>query len=409
MNSISHSLPGHRPAALFLSLVSMSISLLAPELPAHENMEVPVALDSPVMLSGEWVPANPQTIDFDALPRIPLQHAVISDVRSEGRTRVNQHNYLTHFAGRYWAMWSDGPGVARSHSVVPGHDQEGQRVSFATSEDGLNWSAIGDLSGPPDDGYGWIARGFWIREGKLIALASRYLAPAYYGEGLSLHAFTLEDDGGTTWKHLGVVFDDAMNNFSPKLLSNGEWMMTRRDHLKTVHILRGGVQGFDHWQSFPLISDGNKELAAEEPYWWQLPSGALVALFRDNKRSGYLFRAFSTDFGHTWSKPVRTNFPDATSKFHAAHLSDGRYVLVSNSNPQRRDPLTLAISADGIEFDRLLYLVGGRHIDYPFVMQHDGYIFVAFAGAKQTVEVLRIKISDLPDEQPPQEFLPSRL
>jgi hypothetical protein len=41
------------------------------------------------------------------------------------------------------------------------------------------------------------------------------------------------------------------------------------------------------------------------------------------------------------------------------------------------------------------YLVGGRHIDYPHIMEHDGYIYVAFAGAKQTVEVLKIKIADL--------------
>src|SRR5262245_40646837 len=65
---------------------------------------------SPLMLAGDWVPADPHQIDFDALPRIPSQHAVVSDVLAAGGQRVNQHNYLAFFAGRFWAMWSDGPG-----------------------------------------------------------------------------------------------------------------------------------------------------------------------------------------------------------------------------------------------------------------------------------------------------------
>ena len=103
-------------------------------------------------------------------------------------------------------MWSDGPGESRGPGKVPGHDRADQHVSFATSVDGLKWSAIGDMTGAPDAGYGWIARGFWIREGMLLALASRYKAPGYQGEGLSLHAFTLASSEPPQWRHLGLVF-----------------------------------------------------------------------------------------------------------------------------------------------------------------------------------------------------------
>ena len=126
-----------------------------------------------------------------------------------------------------------------------------------------------------------------------------------------------------------------------------------------------------------------------------LPDNNLVGLFRDNQKSGFLFRAFSTDNGRSWTKPVRTNFPDATSKLHGLQLSDGRYVLVSNANPRKRDPLTLAISDDGMVFHKMGYLIGGRRVDYPYAMEHDGYLLVAFSGGKQSVELLRIKISDL--------------
>jgi hypothetical protein len=76
-------------------------------------------------------------------------------------------------------------------------------------------------------------------------------------------------------------------------------------------------------------------------------------------------------------------------------LSDGRYVLVSNPNPKKRDPLTLSVSPDGITFTQMLYLVGGRHIDYPHVIEHEGSLFIAFAGGKQSVEVLKVKLSQV--------------
>ncbi|MCR6720071.1 MAG: exo-alpha-sialidase [Chitinophagaceae bacterium] len=92
---------------------------------------------------------------------------------------------------------------------------------------------------------------------------------------------------------------------------------------------------------------------------------------------------------------MRTNFPDARSKFSSTRLKDGRYVLVSNANPAKRDPLVLSISDDGVVFNKMYYLTGGRHIDYPHVIEHDGHLLIAFAGGKQSVEVMKVRLSDL--------------
>jgi hypothetical protein len=351
-------------------------------------------------LEGDWF-ADPHKIDFEKLPNVSSRHTIVSDVRNAGGARVNQHNYLVYFADRFWAMWSDGRGEPRKppdqhRDTVPGHDLEGQHVSFATSDDGVTWSSVIDLAGPPEQGFGWIARGFWVRNGKLLALVSRFVGPkSYTGLGLQLHAFEMEPGQSPAWKHLGVVFDDAMNNFAPKKLPGGPWMMTRRDHRGDIHLLFGGEEGFDQWDSVPLQERHGAELSGEEPYWWILPDGRLAALFRDNNRSGYLYRAFSTDNGRTWTKPVRTNFPDARSKFFGLQLEDCRYVLVSNPHPQKRDPLTIAMSDDGMVFTKMARLVSGRHVDYPHAIEHDGHLYVAFASAKQTVEVLEIRIADL--------------
>ncbi len=370
-------------------------ALAAPPVDAPHPVDNP---DSPRMLTGSWVPANTHDIDFDALPRIPSTHAVISDVRAADG--VNQHNYLVHFDGKYWAMWSDGPGV---------EDRVGQRVKYATSPDGLQWSEPTWLtpepkgSGPDSPyyntrtaaGHRYIARGFWVRHGKLLALASLDEAAGFFGPDLALHAFAWNDTTAA-WDAQGVVFDNTINNFPPKQIPSGEWMMSRRTYDRHVHFLVGGTEAFDQWASYPAVFYGDARLKAEEPYWWVLPDGNLLALYRDNERSGYLFRSFSTDNGRTWAPPVKTNFPDATSKFNGLRLRDGRYVLVSNANPKQRDPLVLSISDDGIVFDRMGYLTGGRWIDYPHVIEHDGHLLVAFAGwKKQSCEVLKIKIEDL--------------
>jgi hypothetical protein len=350
------------------------------------------------MLSGTWLPEDSHQIDFASLPRVPAKHVVINDVSA--KKGVNQHNYLVHHDGCFWAMWSDGPGI---------EDRVGQRVKFATSPDGLKWIAsqyltpIPPNSGPDSPHYGtrtdkgmrWISRGFWKRDGELLALASLDEAAGFFGPSLELHAFRLQSDG--SWRDAGVVFDDTINNFPPMKLRTGDWMMSRRPHdYKTsgVHFLVGGVKSPSDWQSYPVLGSA-AELKAEEPDWWILPDNTLAAVFRDNRRSGFLYRALSTDDGRTWSTPVKTNFPDATSKISGLRLRDGRYVLVSNPNPKKRDPLTLSISEDGLVFTKMLYLVGGRHIDYPHVIENGDSLYIAFAGGKQTVELLKVKLSDV--------------
>jgi hypothetical protein len=355
---------------------------------------------SPVMLRGSWVPADPRQIDFERLPRVPVQHIVVSDVHAT--KGVNQHNYLVHHEGRFWCMWSDGPAV---------EDRVGQVVKFATSSDGLNWSAPEFMtpyppnSGPDSpiyntrkpEGFRYISRGFWVRNGELLALVSLDEAAGFFGPSLELRAFRW-NKSARKWEDGGLVHRNAINNFPPQKLPTGEWGMSRRTYdyaTKGVQFLIGGIRALDQWESVPVVHETEPTLKAEEPIWWTLPDRSLMALFRDNGRSGYLFRAFSSDAGRTWSTPVQTDFPDARSKLHGFRLRDGRYVLVSNANPKRRDPLTLALSDDGMVFDRLYYVVGGRHVDYPHVMEHDGYLYIAHSGGKQSVEIERVRLSDL--------------
>ncbi|MFD2788707.1 hypothetical protein KCTC52924_01017 [Arenibacter antarcticus] len=368
---------------------------------------------SNLMLQGDWV-QNPHDINFSDLPKIPYEHVVVSNVQEEGNSAeyifsgktfkggVNQHSYLIFHANKFWLMWSEGPGV---------EDRVGQVVKYATSPDGIEWTEPKIMtpylsnSSPTSEFYNtrnpkgmrWIARGFWLYNGELLALAASDEAAGFFGPSLELRAFKW-DETTQMWKDDGLIMDDAINNFPPKKIPSGEWMMSRRSHdykVKGVDFMVGGIDGKDSWKVFPVLGT-TSELAAEEPYWWVLPDEkSLMALFRDNRQSGYLYRAFSTDNGRTWSKPIQTNFPDARSKFHGLRLSNGKYILVSNPHPTKRDPIALSISDDGMVFTKMGYLMGGRQIDYPNVIEHEGYILIAFSGTKQKIEVLKIKITDL--------------
>ncbi len=392
-------------AAAVLAAGAFAAAPLPPYANANPNAAPPHPARNPgsrLMLQGPWVPANPHEIDPEKLPRVPVQHVVVSDVRA--RNGVNQHNYLIHHDGRFWAMWSDGPEI---------EERVGQIVKYATSRDGLAWSEPKAMTPNPrgfgpdsplyntrsPQGFRYISRGFWVRENQLLALVSLDEAAGFFGPSLELRAFRWDAAAGR-WLDAGVVQKDAINNFPPQRLPSGEWAMSRRRHdyvTSGVEFLIGGVAALDRWTSVPVVrgAGGDVTLKAEEPIWWALPDGSLMALFRDNGASRCLFRAFSTDQGRTWSTPVQTDFPDARSKLHGLRLKDGRYVLVSNSNPRKRDPLTLALSRDGMVFDRLFYLVGGRHVDYPQVMEHDGHLYIAHSGGKRSVEIQRVRIADL--------------
>ncbi len=150
---------------------------------------------------------DPNQIDFAALPVVAGEHAVVS--RSDDAWKFRLHNYLAHFDGQYWCMWSHGPVV---------EDNPTQHVRYATSDDGITWSQPLEIMGSsPREGFRYIARGFWVRDGELLALASHDEAfnaqgrVHFFGKSLQLLAYEWDGDG-QAWRPLSVVFDDCIKD-----------------------------------------------------------------------------------------------------------------------------------------------------------------------------------------------------
>lgn len=362
---------------------------------------------------------DPDSIDYDSLPRISGEHAVVHPVAlspgfSEGeklelnRMRLQLHNYLAHHDGRFWCIWSDGPQI---------EDWPTQEIKYATSEDGLDWGPARSLTGTPDEPYAFIARGLWDRQGQLLALAAHYKGKGAFGidKELQLQAWRWDPDRNA-WGLESPLYEDAINNFPPQRLPTGDWIMTRRDSRFNVTVLIGGTRSLDQWTAHPVVRIGEvKGFRPDEPIFWRMPDNSLNALFRDNGGSMRLFHSVSNDLGKSWETPVLTNFPNSTSKIYSIATSRGYRILLSNANPKLgRRQLHLSISRDGKHFIRMAqvdvpapsppsgfesiwkkFSKGIASLQYPHVIEHDESLWIAFSRNKLQTELIRLSLDDI--------------
>ncbi len=364
---------------------------------------------------------DPLKINYATLPVLGGDHTVISQAtrNRQGTSipnplptdmRFELHNYLAHYDGRFWCIWSDGPKV---------EDWPTQEVRFATSLDGIHWQPSGSVTGTPQAPYAFIARGLWVRGGELLALAAHYQGKGAFGvnKQLELRAYVWDNDTGD-WRFKQKIYDNAINNFPPQRLSTGEWILTRRDARFNVSVLIGGRRRLDDWEVFPVVKVGGvKGFRPDEPIFWSLPDDSLFALYRDNSGSQRLFHSTSTDAGRNWGTPVITNFPNATSKLYSMATSSGIRVLILNANPALgRRELHLAASRDGRRFTRLARLdiptppihaaidspgmrnrfrSGVASLQYPHVSEHSGALYLAYSRNKLQTELLRIPLAEI--------------
>jgi hypothetical protein len=300
------------------------------------------AAQDPAVLAGATI-ANQEPLAF--IPARGRHSPVFRGIT--GKSAFNLHSYLAHHDGRFWAIWS---------SAAANEEDPDQQVVYATSTDGHTWTEPRVLARDPDGPTGparWIARGLFLHNGRLTALAA-YQESANYGKrgsevvwkNLRLMHYQWENN---EWRDKGVFAPDCMNNFPPQTLG-ARLAMICRDRNMDVSVALLDDPARLTWKRTPLAADPPFH-RMDEPTWYQDPNGTVHMIVRDNTRSRKLIRALSRDGGVTWTRPVLTNYPDATSKNFTGRLSNGLYFLINNPNPNGRDPLTIAFSRDGWTFD----------------------------------------------------------
>ena len=367
-------------------LLAVSGAIAAAVPPAERLLADPAALADPASL----LPAKGR-------------HVVAFRARAN-ESGFNLHSYLAFFDGRFWLCWSS--------SRVNEEDPD-QQIYYATSPDGRTWSAskilAADLDGPTGP-QRWIARGMFVEAGTLRALGASVESADYRKRGedevwrnLRLYRFTWT---GSDWRRDAVFADDCMNNFPPALLE-GQYIMPCRDSGMNLKVASAAIPGASAWKLIPIAADPPFH-RMDEPTLFVARDGSYQLIIRDGAHAGFLLRSVSLDRGLTWSRPVRTNYPDATSKNFVLQLSGGGFVLINNPDPKRRDPLAISFSRDGWVFDHPAALrrnaparrIGSRagaegSFQYPHAIEHGGSLWVTYSTNKEDIEVSEYQTSDL--------------
>jgi len=211
---------------------------------------------------------------------------------------------------------------------------------------------------------------------------------------------------GESWESRGVFLDDCMNNYPPAAVGGRLFMTSRDGARRTMHTALSDSLDGKSWTVTPLPMVPPADRMGE-PSWYRGSDGVMHILFRDMGRSGFLHHSISVDNGVSWSAPVRTNYPDATSKNVAGRLPDGRIFLINNPG-KTRDPLAISLSKDGWLFDnpRLLrsnapplrYPGNAKHsrtFQYPHYYVHGGSLWVIYATNKEDIEISEYRLSEL--------------
>ena len=391
--SLSQSPSTYRSACLALCGLWAASALSGATTPAKGGA-VPPEATLANMLSVPGRPSDPEKIVWSELPTYRGKTSLVArGVKEE--SAFMHHPKIVVFGGTIFAKWNDG---------YVGEDFAGQRVRYATSRDGTTWSQPIDLTGRhPRRRY--TACGFWLRDGEMYALtALRDASDAgNSGEDPVLLAFKWDSKAGKFGERKVIATDFFAGNI-PLRAPDGDWLMLGKGGVGSwgpMKAAKGGVKAIDDWTIRDLPGAGK----LEEAEWYALPNGHLVSHFR-TRTPKRLMRSYSVDSGVTWSEPVVTNFPEAGARHHGLKLSNGLYALLVNPNPANRIPFSIAVSKDGLLYDRIANVrpeptrareqgrakSPGYH--YMRGFEHQGNLYTIYSVNKEDIEVTIIPLAE---------------
>lgn len=358
--------------------------------------------------------SNMKTLGLETIPskRVELYNA------NERDGTYSHHPGLAVFQGNLFCSWSNGKD---GHEAYPG-----QRVLYARSAHGINWSRHQVLADPPGEQDCCGAAGFHVARDTLVAYYTVKRAPPeqpLHRVDIDLFARTSQD--GKTWSPprkitSGTFMERPCRLPGGRLLLGGEYTgEVRQTQMARMRLLYSDdPSGIGHWQEATINAASAKPIGAEV-FRWSEPSvfvrrdGVIVAVFRNT--SGFSYASTSKDNGTSWSVPQKTTFPDSRARICTGTLPNGKIYLINNPGPGpdrrrgtgNRSLLTIALSDDGIVFDRA-WLVRGEWTNtrfsgkgkangwqYPHAVVWKDELFIVHSVNKEDVGLTRIALDKL--------------
>jgi hypothetical protein len=298
----------------------------------------------------------------------------------------NHHHQILFDRGRLYASWSNG---------IAHEDNPGQRMVFAVSDDnGRTWSAPRQITPQsPDPTSTFTAMGLRTHRDLLIAyyghyahnpigfdqngivsgkaiLANRANANVWVRKN-SYCDLRISRDRGESWEKPIRVLDRFVPNLRPFPLRNGRLLMPGNvsfgwtdDPAGVTRWKRSGLPRLPKWQvddpeGFLKSCSYRKDPRDYcEGSFFQTDDGTIHMMLRTlpaagERHNGRLAVTESRDGGKTWSEPILTGYSDCSCRFHFGRLPDGRLFDLSCPDPKgARTPMVLALSGDGVAFER---------------------------------------------------------
>lgn len=336
----------------------------------------------------------------------------------------SHHAHLAYWNGTLFAAWSN-------HWTD--EDSPGQYCRFARSHDlGETWTdptAPAAVLFPPMDEarqntdrrhdktkefFTMCANGFAVVDGVLYALAEPSRGINSPGIGRIARAVGAD---GTLGPILWLNADHETPRRNQAAYGQPETPATRRLAARLIEVLRDPRQ-MPQWDFFgwPQL-DGTKardwvatfgatkrlQSVTEPTYAYVLPDGTYARLWRSHAGTNYVH--FSQDRGLHWSPLENAHFPDGGSRANVGNLPDGSAYVINN--PVKRDPLTIALSADGRLFDRVAVVNHSagenRHkgrakvngFQYPHSVVAGGFLLVLYSANKEDIHLTKVLLADL--------------
>jgi hypothetical protein len=290
-------------------------------------------------------------------------------------------------------------------------------VAYSRSQDGKSWIAPMTLVPSWDQGYR-SSGGWWINGDTLVAYVNVWPSSVTPRGGYTEYA-TSED--GLNWSALKrppMADGSPLNGIfeqDPHSLPDGR--IIGAAHFQPGLLVSpiytddpSGVRGWTKGRLTNLSYTGNTTREME-PSWFRRADGAAIMVFRDQNSTFRRLASISLDRGVTWSAPVATDMPDSRSKQSAGNLPDGTAFQVGNPvDTALRIPLVVSLSRDGQVFDKAFILrKGGSDLQarrytgtsktlgysYPKSMVGQGFLYVSYATNKEDIEYTRVPLSSL--------------
>ena len=369
-------------------------------LQAADHKEAPVIVGVRPNLYDQ---RRPETLGLSA---IAAEHQICYRA-VQGEYQFCHHPNLAVWNNKLYLMWSNG----KIHE-----DHNGQRVLYSFTENGDQWNDPKVLCEDPD-GPGplaCVAAGWHPAAERMVAY---YTALPERRPGIDprnvLYYLTSED--GLKWSlpqrlAQGFYIEGPRSLPDGRLIMNGQWPY-RQPRLR----FSDNSDGISDWKD-GVIPEVEGVYSFPEPSWFVRSDGSLVTIFRTRSGDFSIYASQSLDRGDTWSTPVKTEFPDATARAFSGNLPSGAAFVISNPsitpdnnhpNIGSRNPLTIALSADGTVFTHAwiirseptrMRFQGVNKLDgwqYPAATVWGDALYIAYSINKEDIGVSKIKLTDL--------------